>query len=580
MNYKLNPLMHHLPNEDYILTFMRGRGFDGEEQIERYLNPNESYLHNPLLLKNIDSGVSLLKYHLDNGSKISLTVDSDQDGVTSAAIFYNYVKKINPEINIEWYMHEGKQHGVEIPKVPSDAKLIVIPDAGSNQYDEHEQLKSLGYDILVIDHHICDHESQDALVVNNQLGDYPNKDLSGAGVVYKFIKYYDQKYGYDFADDFLDLTAVGIIGDVMNLTDLETRYILKEGLSHIKNFGLSHFLLKQSFSVSSVTNPTPTDISFYVTPLVNAIIRVGTMSEKETLFKAFISGPNDTEPSTKRGAKPGDLEVIADKAARIATNAKNHQNKAKDESVEMIKMKIEKEELNDNKVLLIALDEMEAKYVNPNLTGLIAMKLCQEYQKPTIVLREGNDEVFKGSFRVNNNSPLTNFKDFCNESQLIDYAEGHQSAAGIGISFKNLSQFVRYANKKLKDVDLGETSYFIDFYFSANDLDELKEACIDLAPVSTLYGKGLEEPKIVADKILFSEKDIMIMGKDKSSIKLQKDGISFVKFKDKDFIEKISKYSSPCVTIYGKFNLNEFAGKVTPQVIIEDYEITNGKTVF
>lgn len=221
-------------------------------------------------------------------------------------------------------MHEGKQHGVEIPKVPSDAKLIVIPDAGSNQYDEHEQLKSLGYDILVIDHHICDHESQDALVVNNQLGDYPNRDLSGAGVVYKFIKYYDQKYGYDFADDFLDLTAVGIIGDVMNLTDLETRYILKEGLSHIKNFGLSHFLLKQSFSVSSVTNPTPTDISFYVTPLVNAIIRVGTMSEKETLFKAFISGPNDTEPSTKRGAKPGDLEVIADKAARIATNAKNH----------------------------------------------------------------------------------------------------------------------------------------------------------------------------------------------------------------------------------------------------------------
>ena len=424
MNYKLNPLMHHLPNEDYILTFMRGRGFDGEEQIERYLNPNESYLHNPLLLKNIDSGVSLLKYHLDNGSKISLTVDSDQDGVTSAAIFYNYVKKINPEINIEWYMHEGKQHGVEIPKVPSDAKLIVIPDAGSNQYDEHEQLKSLGYDILVIDHHICDHESQDALVVNNQLGDYPNKDLSGAGVVYKFIKYYDQKYRYDFADDFLDLTAVGIIGDVMNLTDLETRYILKEGLSHIKNFGLSHFLLKQSFSVSSVTNPTPTDISFYITPLVNAIIRVGTMSEKETLFKAFISGPNDTEPSTKRGAKPGDLEVIADKAARIATNAKNHQNKAKDESVEMIKMKIEKEELNDNKVLLIALDEMEAKYVNPNLTGLIAMKLCQEYQKPTILVRECDDGIYKGSLRVNSFSPLTNFKDFCEESRLVEYAQG------------------------------------------------------------------------------------------------------------------------------------------------------------
>ena len=58
------------------------------------------------------------------------------------------------------------------------------------------------------------------------------------------------------------------------------------------------------------------------------------------MFKAFISGPSDTEPSTKRGAKPGEVEVIADKAARIATNAKNHQNKAKDESVETTPAKI------------------------------------------------------------------------------------------------------------------------------------------------------------------------------------------------------------------------------------------------
>lgn len=72
----------------------------------------------------------------------------------------------------------------------------------------------------------------------------------------------------------------------------------------------------------------------------------------------------------------------------------------------------------------------------------------------------------------------------------------------------------------------------------------------------------------------------MIMGKDHSSIKLMKQGISFVKFKDKKFIDEISKYEHPCISIYGKFNLNEFAGTVTPQVIIEDYEITNGKTVF
>lgn len=192
-------------------------------------------------------------------------------------------------------MHSGKQHGVEIDKVPHDAKLIVIPDAGSNQYEEHHILKEQGYDILVIDHHLCDKPSDDACVINNQLGNYPNRDLSGAGVVYKFIKYFDTKFGYNFADDFFDLAAAGIIGDMMDLRDLETRYIVLKGLTNLKNYGLTRFALKQSFSIGDIANITPTDVSFSIAPLVNAVIRVGTMPEKETLFKAFISGPNDTE---------------------------------------------------------------------------------------------------------------------------------------------------------------------------------------------------------------------------------------------------------------------------------------------
>lgn len=62
--------------------------------------------------------------------------------------------------------------------------------------------------------------------------------------------------------------------------------------------------------------------------------------------------------------------------------------------------------------------------VNPNLTGLIAMKLCQDYNKPTILVRECDDGVYKGSLRVNSFSPLANFKDFCEESGLVEYAQG------------------------------------------------------------------------------------------------------------------------------------------------------------
>ena len=80
--------------------------------------------------------------------------------------------------------------------------------------------------------------------------------------------------------------------------------------------------------------------------------------------------------------------------------------------------------LDENKVLVIALDDEESQYVNPNLTGLVAMKICQMYGRPAVVARIADDDVYKGSFRVNSNSPIENFKEFCSESGLVEYAEG------------------------------------------------------------------------------------------------------------------------------------------------------------
>lgn len=579
MKYVLNSKINHLPDESYVETLLRARGLNHDEMIQ-YLKPSKEVLYSPLLLKNMDAGAELLKKHLDANSIIYDVVDCDQDGVTSSAILYNYLKLIKPNIQILWSMHSGKQHGVELDKVPHEAKLIVIPDAGSNQYEEHKILKEQGFDILILDHHLCETESENAIVINNQLGKYPNRDLSGAGVVYKFIKYFDIKYGYNYADNFLDLAAMGIVGDMMDLRNLETRYIISQGLTNLKNYGLTRFALKQSFSIGNVDDITPTDVSFFIAPLVNAVIRVGTMAEKETLFKAFISGPNDTEPSTKRGAKPGDTEVIADKAARIATNARNHQNKMIDQSVQFLCGKIEKECLDENKVLLVALDDDESRYVNPNLTGLIAMKLCQMYNRPAIVIRLADDDIFKGSFRVNSNSPLANFKDFCTESGLVEYAEGHESAAGIGIAEKNLNKFIKYCNKKLANTNLGENSYLVDFEFDGNFCSDIESICIDLDAIKNVYGKGVEEPKIIVNKILFTQNDVFIMGKNKDSVKIEKDGIAFVKFKDADFAQKVQSYSIGAITVYGKMNLNQFMGNYTPQVIIEDYELENGRAMF
>lgn len=347
----------------------------------------------------------------------------DNDGITSAASLILYIYKIYPNANIYWTMHDGKQHGVELSKVEEDTQLVIIPDAGSNQYEEHKELAERGINVLVIDHHESDYYSEHAIVINNQMCDYPNKSLSGAGMVYKFLQRLDEILEQDYADFFLDLAATGIVGDMMLLQDLETRYIVNYGLSHINNFGLKTLIKKQEFSIGDTNNISPNSISFYISPLINAIIRVGTMQEKETLFKSFING-QELVPSTKKGHKPGETEICAEQAARYGTNCRNRQNKILDVGVDYLSFKIQKEELNDNKIIFIRLDEEEEKKIPSELTGLTAMKLVQKFGKPTIVTRLGNDNEWSGSLRGLNNSDFSDFKGFCNDSGLFTYAEG------------------------------------------------------------------------------------------------------------------------------------------------------------
>lgn len=152
---------------------------------------------------NIDKGAKMLLNHVLNQSKIFIQVDCDCDGYTSAAVLINYLYKLFPNLvlnNISYGIHDDKTHGVEIQKVPEDCKLVIIPDAGSNQIEEHKILFDKGIDVLVLDHHQSSAVSPYACIINNQLCDYPTKSLSGAGIVYKFCCYLDKILGVNFAD--------------------------------------------------------------------------------------------------------------------------------------------------------------------------------------------------------------------------------------------------------------------------------------------------------------------------------------------------------------------------------------------
>ena len=87
----------------------------------------------------------------------------------------------------------------------------------SNDYEKHKELKEKGIDIIVLDHHEAPKISEDAIIVNNQLCEYPNKSLCGVGIVYKFLQALDEELWQSKADNYLDLVAIGEIGDSMDI---------------------------------------------------------------------------------------------------------------------------------------------------------------------------------------------------------------------------------------------------------------------------------------------------------------------------------------------------------------------------
>lgn len=540
--------------------------FRGIQDLEKYKNPTKECEHNAFKLRNMETAVKAIYNHI--GEKIAMIVDSDCDGFTSAAIIYGYLHNIYPDVDITYYLHEGKGHGLEdiIGKLDESIDLLIIPDASSNDYEYHKELYDKGVTIVVLDHHEAEKESENAIVVNNQLCDYPNKELTGAGVAYKFCEAYDWFYNHNFAHNYIDLAAVGIIGDMADILDLETRYIVETGLKSIKNPFIDALIEKQSYSIGT-GGLTPTAISFYIVPLINALIRVGKQSEKETMFRAFIEGQKMVQ-STKRGAKEGEMEGLGQQAARICANAKSRQTRQKDKAIDNLEMTIIKNSLDENKIIIVPVEDDS---IDTTLTGLIAMQLVSKYRKPVLVGRESTDGFLRGSLRGPDKTELTDLRGFLVESGMFEYAEGHAMAAGFSLPIKSLESFTMYANEKLANVNFNEGVYSVDFVKTIHD--DFYNLIMELGTNSNLWAKGNEEPYIVIKDLVLTPDRFQCIGGNKDTVKFNVNGVDFLKFKDRELAEKVQNMKEIKITVLGRANINNFMGQLSPQLFIEDYDI-------
>ena len=555
------------------------------QDLRHYLNTTDADILDPSMINNIQEGAKLLVHHIFKNSKIFIQVDSDTDGYTSAALLINYLNSLFPgytQNNISYRVHEGKQHGLILETIPEDVNLVIAPDSSSNDYEVHQTLAEKGIDVLVIDHHEADKVSEFACVINNQLCDYPTKSLSGVGMVYKFCSYIDSVLNVDNANQFLDLVALGLIADMMVMTDFETKHLINLGIQNITNPYFRGMTIKNDYSLKGQI--TPFGVAFYIAPYINATTRCGTQEEKLILFESMLDfKAYEQIPSTKRGFK-GTYETRVEQACRNCTNIKNRQNKARDASLKIIEQIIEQEDLLKNQIILVKLDAEHS--IDKNLTGLVATKIANEYQKPTLILnetvQEENEEIlWQGSGRIFNQSNFTTFRKFLDESGYFEYSQGHEGAFGAAIYDSKVNDFTDFSNETLANFDF-TPKYYVDFICDASILTGAD--VLQIAAYDNLWGQGVEEPFILVKDIRVTKENIELLKETTLKITLPADGkdISLIKFGSSK-----SEYDILCsdlgyvtINVIGHFQKNVWNGNISPQIEIEDYEIVNNKKYY
>lgn len=563
----------NIVTDDFLEVILGNRGISDKERLLEPKASDEIHYSN---LQNMKEAVALFKEIENRGRveggkiRVVLIIDSDIDGNTSSAILASYIENLFPHIELIFLFHKGKQHGITEDKVREVIELhkeiaidlLIVADAGTSDYRQ-QYLISEKHEIpiLILDHHEAENgESEFALVVNNQLSDnYPNKALSGVGIVYKFLQALDDEYGYMEAEQYLDLVALGNIADSMDLTSPETRYLVYEGLKDIRNEFLKEIILKQ---IGDFKRVYPHTLAFGVIPKMNGIIRVGKPEEKVDLFNAFRGIEQATvNPRSKKS------ETLPQKVTRQCVNAYKRQKTMREKWVVKIKEQIVEKNLHENAFLLIELEES----FDRDLGGYLAGALAGEYRKPVLMLVWDSEiERFSGSLRGYDGT-MKNTKDFLEGLKLFDYLGGHQNACGFKISKDSLLSLNGAINHALEEQNLtGEQKIDVDFYLEDGQLTT--ELVDKVYEHEYLWGKGISKPLFAID----IEVDTNRIKKSSNSnmIEWYHNNIKFLQFTgDRRLLDLMEDGHIVKLTIVGSLSVNHFLGKSIPQFLIEDMAI-------
>ncbi len=408
------------------------RGIKSAEEAEKFIRPDKKYLHDPFLFGAMEAVTERIKAAKENDETVVIYGDYDADGITATAIMYRGLKlfginayAVVPERENGYGLTEGVLERVLEEYCPD---LIITVDCGISACAEVEELKDLGVDVIVTDHHEIPDKIPDCNVINCKLGDgYPFDGLCGAGVAYKVIR---ALVGEE-ADKFLDLVAVATIADSMPLAD-ENRILVSEGLKLIKS-GRCSKIIRAITESGGAKDLGASSLAYAVAPRVNA---AGRMGDAYSALVAFTSDDNF------------EIKILAEKL--------NSYNAARQTECDVL-YKSAKEKLKSKSPLSRVIVLYDENWKS-GIIGIVAAKLMEEYSKPVILFTE-KDGVLHGSAR--SLGDINIFRSLTAVQDVLESFGGHAQAAGVTIKKENIDVFEKKINEYVAE-NYDETAFVKD----------------------------------------------------------------------------------------------------------------------
>ena len=563
-NYINNLKLGNISKLDALI--LANRDIIDPNKIDMYLNPSLDKLHDPFLLNDMDKAVDLIIDTMKKGGEIRIFGDYDQDGIASVMtlmdgllFYYDNISYDIPHRVDEGY---GISSKMSDKAIEDKVSLVITCDNGITGFDQIDNLRKSGVDVIVTDHHQIHKEENDEwvdqilpnanAVINPKRLDstYPFDDLCGAGVSFKLIQGLYKKLDGDeyYLYSLLEYVAMGTVCDIVSLTD-ENRIFVIEGLKRLnqtEKIGLKALLDESSWD-REVDEYT---LGFILGPLMNS---TGRLKSAKLAIDLLVEE---------------DIDKIYEMAAdlvKLNNERKNLTETAFNKSIEII----ENNSYDKDDVIVIY-----AQGLNESVCGIVAGRIKEKYYRPTIVLTNAKEDgIAKGSGR--SIDAYNMYEKIYPYKEKLESFGGHPMACGLSIRIDQIDDFRKYLNdtSKLNKNDKNK-SINIDTQIPISKLSlEFAENLDKYRP----FGKDNERP-------VFANKDVDIasismIGKDKNTMKLSlfQNGIFYnaIKFQaEDDFNYLKEKFNGNIVgskiDIVYYPDVNEFRGNKSLQLKLID----------